>query len=424
MSTVEVVPPSARPRGSRSRRSARELPPAIVLGGDSNALSVARSLGRQGVPVFAIGFDPHLRFSRYCRWIHVPFHESDEATWGDYLLGPKSDWLRGAVLLACSDGALATIAAHRGVLAEKFLLDDSHVPAQVCMLNKLSTYQAAVAAGVPAPRFWEIGGPADLHRHRDELVYPLLVKPLYSHHFGAIGGKFLVAHSFDELAAAFARTQGARVEVLLLEMIPGPDSRLCSYYTYLDAEGRPLFDFTKRIIRRFPVNMGNACYHITDWNPEVRDLSLQLLRHVGLRGLACVEFKRDPRDDRLKLIECNARFTAANNLVAAAGFDLTRLVYNRLVGLPPPPLEHYARGRRLWYPREDCRAFRVLCGRGELSLWGWLRSLAHRQLLPFFTWSDPLPSLGAAALRSKWLTALVQPIVRSTRGLRAVDKSA
>jgi predicted ATP-grasp superfamily ATP-dependent carboligase len=394
------------------------LPPAIVLGGDSNALSVARSLGRQGIPVYAIGYDPHLRFSRYCRWIHVPFHHSDEATWSDYLLGPESDGLRGSVLLACSDGALATIARHREVLAEKFLLDESHVPAQLCMLNKLSTYRAAVEAGVPAPRFWEIGCAADLQRHRADLVFPLLVKPLFSHHFGSIGGKFLVARSFDELTAAYARTQDARIEVLLLELIPGPDSRLCSYYTYLDAEGRPRFDFTKRIIRRFPVNMGNACYHITDRVPEVRELSLQLLQHVGLRGLACVEFKRDPRDDRLKLIECNARFTAANNLVAAAGFDLARFVYNRRVGLSPPPMEHYACGMRLWYPREDFRSFRVLHERGELSWWGWLRSIAHRQRLPFFSWSDPLPSLGTAALESKWLTALGRPLFRLAQTVR------
>ena len=91
--------------------------------------------------------------------------------------------------------------------------------------------------------------------------------------------------------------------MLLVEKVPGPDDLLCSYYTYLDADGEALFDFTKRIIRRFPVGMGNGCYHITDRNPEVREVALKLFRHVGLRGLANAEFKRDQRDGRLKLIE-------------------------------------------------------------------------------------------------------------------------
>ena len=54
----------------------------------------------------------------------------------------------------------------------------------------------------------------------------------------------------------------------------------------------------------------------------MRDLGLALFGHAGLRGVANVEFKRDPRDGRLKLIECNARFTAANGLLTASGIDL------------------------------------------------------------------------------------------------------
>ena len=64
--------------------------------------------------------------------------------------------------------------------------------------------------------------------------------------------------------------------------------------------------------------------------------ALRLFRHVGLRGLANVEFKLDPRDGQYKLIECNARFTAANGLVAKSGIDLGRFVYCRAVGLPLP----------------------------------------------------------------------------------------
>src|SRR5690606_27731124 len=104
------------------------------------------------------------------------------------------------------------------------------------------------------------------------------------------------------------------------------------------------------------------------------------------------EFKYDERDGQLKLIECNARFTAANCLVAESGFDLARFVYNRLVGLPQEPLTTYRSGLRLWYPIEDFRAYRVLHARGELSFPRWVRSLLHWQKFPFFAWEDPAPS--------------------------------
>jgi D-aspartate ligase len=69
--------------------------------------------------------------------------------------------------------------------------------------------------------------------------------------------------------------------------------------------------------------MGPATCHATDHVPDVKNLALRLLDEVGLVGLANAEFKLESRDVQLKLIECNARFTAAKGLVTRAGIDLT-----------------------------------------------------------------------------------------------------
>jgi D-aspartate ligase len=385
-----------RPVPFSPRRPGGARPAVIILGGGANALSIARSLGRYGLKVFAINQPgKNIQYSRYAEWIPVPPDKgSHEEAWARYLLGPASDHLRGAVLLAASDPALELLARHRPALLARFRLDASNPEAQLCMLNKLRTYEAATAAGVATPRFWVVRAAGQLERLRPSLVFPLLVKPQLSHVFVArFGKKFFIAEDFEQLTEALVAASDAGIEVLLMELIPGPDELLSSYYTYLDEDGSPLFHFTKRIIRRFPPGMGGGCYHVTDEIPELREPALRLFRHVGLRGLANVEFKLDPRDGQRKLIECNARFTAANCLVARAGFDLARFVYNRVVGLPQPPLTTYRRGLRLWYPLEDLRAFRALHRRGELSAAAWAKSLLHPQTLPLFEWSDPLPSL-------------------------------
>jgi predicted ATP-grasp superfamily ATP-dependent carboligase len=388
---VTVSAAAAQPAGNA-------LPGAIILGGEANALSVARSLGRAGVEVYAIGEDTaYVRFSRHCRWLAVAGDAPN--SWARFLLGPESDWLQGSVLLACSDDAIAIIAGHRPELSARFRLEESNPAAQLDMLDKLRTYQASQAAGVPTPRFWPAQTREQVVATREDLVFPLIVKPRFTHIWERRSGrKFVVARDLTEALRAHEALGAAGIETLLVEWIPGPDDRLCSYYTYLDGQSLPLFHFTKRVIRRFPASIGNGCYHVTDWNPEVRDLALRLFRWVGLRGLANAEFKRDGRDGQLKLIECNARFTASNGLVARSGLDLAAFVYNRLVGRPQPPLEAYALQVRLWDPVRDFQAFLELRRQGQLAFRQWIASVLHLQTFPYFDWRDPLPAL-ARALR-------------------------
>jgi len=387
------------------------LPPAILVGANVvTAISVIRSLAGAGVEVHLLcrpGAVPS--YSRYARRLPTDPSLPLQEAWLSYLLGPESEALRGAVLLACNDDGLELLLEHREELAARYLLDVCDVEAQRAMLDKLATYRLAAAAGVPTPRFWPATSEAEVRAHADEYAYPLMIKPLHSHEFKRIHeGKYLMAAGLDELLAAFRRTQEGGVEVVLLEMIPGPDDLLCSYYTYLDEAGAPQFHFTKRVIRRFPEHEGFACHHVTDWAPEVRDLGLRLFRHVGLRGVANVEFKRDTRDGRLKVIEVNARFTAANGLVAASGYDLARFVYNRVAGLPQPSLSErpYRTGLHLWYPLDDFLAFLELRRQGRLRFGEWLRGIAHPAVLPYFSLADPKPSWVRLKLKSRTLAVL------------------
>lgn len=390
------MPTASLKTSQTERKRGAALPPAILFGGFFQAFQVVQSLATRSVPVYALNdrWDT-ARFSRYARAIRLPDNVPYAQAATDFLTGSASDDLRGSVLLAAGDVELEIMARNHEALAGKFLLDLSNPVAQQMMLDKLATYRAAKEAGVPTPRFWQIRSADDIHRVREDLVYPLIVKPKVSHVFQAKfnGAKFLVAENFDELLESYRVTESADIEVLLVEKIPGPDSAHSSYYTYLDEEGNALFDFTKRIIRRYPKNMGLASYHITDRVEHIRELSLKLFRHVGLQGLANAEFKYDERDGRLKLMECNARFTASNSLVARAGYDLGNFVYNRIVGIPQPPLTNFQTGLRLWDPIRDCRAFLELRKRGELTFPQWLASVLHRSSFSYFSWRDPLPSV-------------------------------
>lgn len=393
---MSAVPPTV----SKSLLPAEQLystsarPPAIVIGGGANALSIARSLGRAGIQVWALNYDNStVRYSRFAQWLSLEGKSQDKSAWTEFLLGESSEYLQGAVLIPASDDALELLIEHHAKLKKKFRLDLFVPDAQASMLNKLKTYQAATRVGVPTPKFWIVDSLSSLTNVQEELVFPLLIKPLYSHRFVAtFGVKFLVVENFTQLKSAWEKL-GEDHEVMLVEKIPGPDSQLCSYYTYIDEDGKHLFQFTKRIIRRFPPEMGVACRHVTDHIPELIEPATRLFAEVGLRGLTNVEFKLDPRDGILKLMECNARITAANILLDRCGYDLALLLYQRVCEGELPRFGDYPDEVYLWNPVDDLRAFLQLRSRGELSFRDWIHSISKTNVtLQVFQWIDPLPS--------------------------------
>ena len=308
-------------------------PPAILLGGAANALSVARSLGRRGVPVVALNdAASHVRYSRFGRFVALAPGVDLQQAWLEWLRGPGRRDCRGGVLLPCCDDALELLAHHRKELEVDFVLAEANDEAVLAMLDKARTQALSAQAGVPAPRVWQVKDRDELRRILPEISFPCALKPCHSHlfsrHFPT--RKLFVAESEAQLLEQFESTVPFGLEMLVTEIVAGGDDRYWGYFTYLDEAGRPLLQFIKHKLRQHPVGFGVGTFHISRWDPEVAELGLAFSQRTGLRGMVYVEFKRDARDGRLKLIECNPRFTGANELPGA--------VRDRLLapGLQPP----------------------------------------------------------------------------------------
>jgi D-aspartate ligase len=373
--------------------------PVLLLGGKENALSITRHLGRLGVKVRVSGpASCWALYSRYCtEALRVPGDAALQESWTKLLLG-NDGRLNGHIVWALSDDAIEFVNANRDRLALRYILDTSDESLQRAFLDKMETLTLAEKAGVDAPQHWMVKDESGLSTLRGKIKFPAAVKPLQSHKFTKVFGKklFIVEDSFEELEGHLRRAWQHGLEVFVVEMIPGPDSELSSYYTYHTSDGRKLFDFTKSVIRRWPVNRGNACYHRTAWLPETAAAGQKFFEGVGLRGLGNIEFKRDTRDGKLKIIEVNARFTAAQELVRRSGVPIDLIIYCHLTGQPIPHARQAGSELRLWYPFRDFLGFLDLRKRRELTFGGWLKSIATTaNIFPLVSLTDPMPVLGA-----------------------------
>lgn len=370
----------------------------LLLGGGANALSVARSLARRGVHVaVAAKAGSAALDSRYpARRFAIAKGEPIDQGWLG-LLTSRADTLEGSLLLACDDDAVGFLATHRAELDAQYYFDDSIPSIQLAMLDKHETLELAEKAGADFPRYWEAAGPEDADALDGKIQFPVLVKPLHSHlfqrHFTRGSRKYLLARDMSELRRHLQTMADLDLEAMIVEKVPGPDTLLASYYTYLDRDGEPLYHYTKKVLRRYPENEGPGSYHQTAWDEEVAEAGLRFFRGIGFRGFGNVEFKRDQRDGKLKIIECNPRFTAAQELLVRSGLDVAVILYDHLTGQPLPPMDRCREDIRLWHPVRDFRAYLELRKKRELSFTGWLASVCHRQAFPFFRIDDPKPSL-------------------------------
>jgi predicted ATP-grasp superfamily ATP-dependent carboligase len=388
---------AAESQFSRETMSAgrpRSGPPVILLGGENNSLSVARNLSRVGIEVYAINHPGvSALLSRYVTRIPVAGKDRNVERWRDYLLSASSEHLRGAMIFCCSDEAIKLVIENWSALSERYVLEPCPPEIRLGLLDKQRTYESAAACGLACPRVWRLGPGDAIAEVLATCQFPVILKPRLSQQARLIGAKYLKAENAEDLQRHYKRFVDLNVPVVAMEFIPGGDDCYCSYYTYIDGHGQPLVHFTKRLLRRHPVNEGGATYHITDWDPEVAEKGLRLFQHVGLRGLGNVEFKRDPRDGQLKLIEVNARYTNGNALVALSGIDLALLSYHQLTGQRYEATKNYGLGLVMWDPIPDYLAFRALRGRGEITLAQWLRQVGKANTTPIFDWRDPRPGL-------------------------------
>ena len=400
-------PERTRPQGA--------TPPVILLGGPNHGLSVARSLGRRGVPIYAVGCCDLLRHSRFVHW--VPASETGDTAegWLAWLLGPGPEVAGGAVVFPCNDEAVELVATHRKSLEAHYLLTPADDAVTLALLDKTSTYELAARIGVPAPRIWSVRSEEDLRRILPEVPYPCALKPRLTHRFRKhFGVKLFRIDDEPQLLERFGQTSRLGLDMLVTELIPGPDE-FCSYWTYVDDGGNARFHFTKRKLRQYPVRFGDGTLHLTKWSPEVAELGYRFVLGSGLRGIAVVEFKRDSRDGRLKLIECGVRFSGATEILPRSGIDLAGLVYADITGAPSPAVGGYRDGVRLWSPVLDAHALLGYWRAGEVSgaraLGRWAAALASRPHVTWLHWSDPMPVVAAVRerLRGKKTPATAAP---------------
>jgi predicted ATP-grasp superfamily ATP-dependent carboligase len=331
--------------------------PAIVLEvGWVNGLGAIQTLARAGVKVLALDHRPFaigLR-SRYCLPLVCPDPYAEEQRFTAFLSELVELLPAPTPILATHDDGLASISRALPKLGGK-LLCPAPDAAKLDLLQQKSWQLARAAeANVAAPLTLYPSSASEAREAAKEIGFPLFVKPSEPIAFRKVYPRRRV-FSCDSMAGLDeAYEMAAPYAPMLQEVVPGGDKELYTVGSYLGSEGRALGIFCGRKLRQTPRSrklvprgVGSCRHGEALWLPELVEDSLRLLEVCAYTGISQVEFKRDPRDGRYKLMEINPRLWMWHTLAAACGVNLAHIAYLDLTGRPSEPRTSEGR-RKQW----------------------------------------------------------------------------
>lgn len=358
-------------------------------------VDMVRALGLAGIDSAFFGIpDATARFSRHVRAV-LPSIESwergrdrdDEVL--QALLAFAGSQPEPPVLYPQTDAALLLASRHRDVLAAAFRLCLADAGLIEQLVDKGPFQALAELHDLPIPPAQRLQPHSGQPAPEIAVPFPVIVKPVVRvSNWFSLGeqAKAMRVGGPDEWRDCWKQLAAVDVELLVQQLIAGPESAIESYHAYVDDDGVVAGEFTGRKIRTYPAHYGfSTSVEITD-TPDVARLGRDVLRKLALRGVAKIDFKRDERG-RLHLLEINPRFSIWHHPAALAGVNLPALVHADFTGSPRPGGQRAVRQVAWCQPLTDLRA----AYEAGMSPVAWLRWARGCKAISGLAPDDPFP---------------------------------
>lgn len=367
---------------------------AIILGGSHGAIALARVLARQKLDVwFLTDSTPLPRFSRaVTHWRNFPGADDPGAL--DMLENlVRQERLDGYLLIPAADADVKfTSQAHARLSNGLNLLLPDWSSLQ-WSVDKAQAYERAAALGLAVPEIYPVRSPADAAHM--PMQFPVALKPsmrLTLNRFTR--AKVWRADDRESFVRLYAEASGlvGPEHVVVQELVPGGGECQLSY-AGLWWEGQPIISFMAQRTRQYPIDFSYTSTFVETIDADdVRQAGETFLSSTGHHGLCEIEFKRDPRNGALKLLDVNPRPWSWMGLADAAGVDFGAAIVALASGRKPPPMPARQGVGWMFGQRDPVAAFQLALA-GQLDVGGWLASLTRTRTFATMSLSDPLPGL-------------------------------
>ena len=326
----------------------------VTDGENRSALAVTRSLGRRGCNVLVAGRE-HGNISacsKFCRkafTVPDPLKEGGEYTEAIAEIAIREDI---DVIFPMTEQSIYCLNDARERLGKRVILACAPSEKMEAMSNKFKLFQLAESLGVAVPGTIYVTGADDFPLKRSRILkFPVVIKPARSKIKDGdriISAGVMYAADQGELGWLYETRPALLYPSLIQELIVGEGTGL---FTLFDRDRHLALFSHRRLLEKPPSGGVSVLSESVCLDDEMVEAAGKLLSEAEWQGIAMVEFKRDIRDGRAKLMEINGRFWGSLQLAISSGVDFPALCLDYYLGRKPAsPLSDFTVGHRLkWF---------------------------------------------------------------------------
>ena len=372
-----------------------KLPFAFILGKyATTGLGVARCFGEQKVPVFWFDSNPKQPgfLSKYCKGFICPNPKNNEKEYIDFLLDFGKNIKEKGVLFPIADIEVSAVLKNRTKLEQYYHIPMANLDVTEKLLNKQKFNHELEKYKITHPKTFSFNDISDFKEISKQINYPCIIKPVNSVLFREeFNTKFFRVENNRQMLDKYTRATSKNQEVIVQEIIPGDAKYMYGFDTYYDKKFTSHGNFVFRRIREWPTYSGNGVFIENAQYPELEKITTSLINKIKYYGIVDAEFKLDPRNNKLNLIEINPRCWMQISLPYRCGINLPYIAYMDAIGKKIDAIYPLKNNFKWLFFYQDLPASVRDIKNHELTIKDWIFSYTGKKEYAIFSWRDPLP---------------------------------
>lgn len=296
------------------------------------------------------------------------------------------------MLLPNGDAEVLAILKNKNKLEKYYDFSSADFDITEKLLNKRIFYETIDKLDILHPKTYFLDDENDVKKICKKICYPCIVKPVFSDYFiSDFKTKLFIVKTKDELIEKYKTAIAKNHEVVIQEIIPGEARKAHGFNAYYDKNYCCNGSFMYRRIREWPHGFGNGCFIESVDIPELEKIITFLIKKIRYHGIVDAEFKKDPRDNKFKLIEINPRCWMQNSLPARCGINFPYMAYMDAIGKSFENQVFNKKHVKWLFMQEDFYSALKSISKGELSFHEWMNSFKGEKEYAIFASDDPIP---------------------------------